>query len=74
MLDILEKKKHRRALRIKVHLHHNADDNFITTAQATLETGADVTVAGFGILKQIGLYTGNACRPPEDTVIAANGT
>ena len=74
VLDILGKKKHRRAPRIKVHLHHNADDSFITTAQATPDTGTEATVAGLDILKQIGLDIGNTCRPPEDTVIAANGT
>ena len=74
VLDILGMKKHRRAPRIKVHLHHNADDSFITTAQATPDTGAEATVARLDILKQIGLDIGNTCRPPEDTLIAANGT
>ena len=74
VLDILGKKKHRRAPRIKVHLHHNADDSFITTAQATPDTGAEATVAGLDILKQIGLDIGNTYHPPEDTIITANGT
>ena len=74
VLDILGKKKHRRAARIKVHLHDNVDDSFITTAQATPDTGAEATVTGFDILKQIGLDIGNTCRPPEDTIIAAKGT
>ena len=63
VLDILGKKKHRRAPRIKVHLHHNADDSFITTAQATPDTGAEATVAGLDILKQIGLDIGNTYHP-----------
>ena len=74
LLDILGKKKHLRAPRIKVDLHHNADDSFITTAQATPDTRAEATVAGLDVLKQIGLYIGNTCRPPEDTITAANGT
>ena len=74
MLDILGKKKHRHAPRIKVHIHHNADDSFITTAQATPDTGAEATVAGLDILKQIGIDIGNTCHTPEDTIIAANGT
>ena len=74
MLDILGKKKHRRAPRIKVHRHHNAGDRFIATSQATLDTGAEATVAGLDILKQIGLDTGNTRRPPDDKITAANGT
>ena len=74
VLDILGKKKHCRAPRIKVHLHHNADDSFITTEQATPDAGAEATVAGLHILKQIGLDIGDTCRPPEDTIIAADGT
>ena len=68
------KKKHRRAPHIKVHLHHNDDDSFITTAQTTLDTGAKATVAGLDILKHIRLDIGNTCRPPENTIIAVNGT
>ena len=59
VLDILGKKKHRRAPRIKVHLPHNANDSFITSAQATPDTGAEATVAGLDVLKQIGLDIGN---------------
>ena len=74
MLDILGKTKHCRAPRIKVHLHHNDDAGVITTAEATLDTGAEGTVAGLDILNQTGLNNGNTCRPPEDTIIAANDT
>ena len=55
-------------------LDHNADASFITTAQATPDTGAEATVAGLDILKQIGLDIGNQCRTPQDTISAANHT
>ena len=49
VLSILGKKKYRRAPRKKAHIHHNADESVITTAQAT--PGAEATVAGLDILK-----------------------
>ena len=74
VLDVVGEKQHRRAPRIEVDLHHNADDSFISTVQATPDTGAEASVAGITFLKQMKLETGNMCPPPDDTIIAANGT
>ena len=63
-----------RAPRINVDVHHNADDGFITKAQATPDTGAEATVAGLDFLKQMKIEVGNICAPPDDSIVAANGT
>ena len=74
MLDVIGNKQRRRAPRINVDIHHNADDSFITKAQATPDTGAEATVAGLDFLKQMKLDVGNISAPPDDTIVAANGT
>ena len=42
--------------------------------QATPDTGAEATVAGLNFLRQMKLDSGNIWSPPDDTIIAANGT
>ena len=74
VLDVIGNKQRRRAPRINVDIHHNADDSFITKAQATPDTGAEATVAGLDFLKQMKIEVGNICAPPDDTIVAANGT
>ncbi len=74
VLDVIRNKQRRRAPRINVDVHHNADHSFITKAQATPDTGAESTVAGLDFLKKMKLDVGNICAPPEDTIVAANGT
>ena len=74
VLDVIGRRKHRRAPRIEVNLHHNADDSFICTVQATPDAGAEAPVAGLNFLRQMKLDSGNICSPPDDTIIAANGT
>ena len=74
MLDVIGNKQRRRAPRINVDIHHNADDSFITKTQATPDTGAEATVAGLDFLKQMKLDVGNISAPPDDTIVAANGT
>ena len=74
VLDVIGNKQRRRAPRINVDIHHNADDSFITKAQATSDTGAEATVAGLDFLKQMKLDVGNISAPPDDTIVAANGT
>ena len=74
VLDVIGNKQRRRAPRINVDIHHNADDSFITKAQATPDTGAEATVAGLDFLKQMKLDVGNISAPPDDTIVAANGT
>ena len=59
-----------RAPRNNVDVHHNADDSFITKAQATPDTGAEATL---DFLKQMKIEVGNTCAPPDDTIVAANG-
>ena len=53
VLDVIGNKQRRRAPRMNVDIHHNADDSFITKAQATPDTGAEATVAGLYFLKQM---------------------
>ena len=74
VLDIIRNKQCRRAPRIKVDVLHNADYSFGTKAQATTDTGAEATVARLDFLKQMKLDVGNICAPPDDTIVAANGT
>ena len=74
VLDVIGNKQRRRTPRINVDVHHNADDSFITKAQATPDTGAEATVEGLDFLKQMKLDVGNICAPPDDTIVAANGT
>ena len=74
VLDVIGNKQRRRAPRINVDVHHKADDSFITKARATPDTGAEATVAGLDFLKQMKIEVGNICAPPDDTIVAANGT
>ena len=52
MLDVIGNKQRRRAPRINVDIHRNADDSFITKAQPTPDTGAEAMVAGLDFLKK----------------------
>ena len=74
VLDVIGNKQRRRAPRVNVYIHHNADDSFITKAQATPDTGAEATIAGLDFLKQMKLDVGNMCATPDDTIVAANRT
>ena len=77
MLDVIGNKQRRRAPRINVDVHHNADDSFITKAQATHDTGAEATVAGLDFLNEDRRRQHTHYAPlltSDDTIVAANGT
>ena len=59
VLDVIGNKQRRRAPCINEDIHHNADDSFISKAQATPDTGAEATVAGLDFLKQMKIEVGN---------------